>query len=53
MAICPQCEAEINMFDVEKGDIVNCPECGIELEVISDVPLELDIALEEEEEWGD
>lgn len=51
MAICPECEAEIDVFDVEKGEIVDCPECGIELEVINDAPIELDIAPEEEEDW--
>jgi lysine biosynthesis protein LysW len=50
MAICPKCEAEIDMVDVEKGEIVTCPGCGIDLEVINDVPLELDIVPEEDDE---
>lgn len=53
MAICPECEAEIDVFDVEKGEIITCPECGLELEVINDTPIELDIASEEDEDWSD
>ena len=36
MAVCPECEAdvEIDEFDVDKGEIISCPECGVELEVV-------------------
>jgi len=33
-AKCPDCESEINVpIDVEKGEILSCPRCGLELEV--------------------
>lgn len=54
MAECPECGAEIaegTMF--EEGEIVNCEDCGVELEVISEDPLELALAPEEEEDWGE
>ena len=56
VTICPECEAKIN-FDkpVEVGERVFCPECDIELEVISVKPLTLDYAPDdedwEEEDW--
>jgi alpha-aminoadipate carrier protein LysW len=53
MAVCPECEAEVEMdeFDVDKGEIISCPECGVELEVVGLSPLELDRAPEGEEDW--
>jgi alpha-aminoadipate/glutamate carrier protein LysW len=52
MAICPECEADIDIDedDVDKGDVVTCRECGTNLEVIGVTPLEFDVAPEEEEE---
>ena len=45
MATCPACDAddlEVDEFDVEEGDIVNCPECGASLVVNSLSPLEFE-----------
>lgn len=50
---CPECEAEIELTNVEKGEIVQCPECGAELEVVNTNPVQLDLAPEEEEDWGE
>ncbi len=52
-ASCPECEAEITMEKAIRGEIVVCPECGAELEVASDNPLTLDLAPQEEEDWGE
>ena len=31
---CPDCDSELNVpFDIEKGEILSCPSCGLELEV--------------------
>jgi len=52
--ICPECCAEITLdYDVVVGEIITCPECGAELEVISVDPLEFALAPEEEEDWGE
>jgi alpha-aminoadipate carrier protein LysW len=53
MAVCPECEANIEMdeYDVDKGEIISCPECGIELEVVGLAPLEVALAPQDEEEW--
>ncbi|HEY1160426.1 MAG TPA: hypothetical protein VGE83_07335 [Terracidiphilus sp.] len=43
MSNCPECENEldIEMDEVEEGDVVVCDECGTEYEVVGVEPLEL------------
>jgi alpha-aminoadipate carrier protein LysW len=54
MANCPECAAEIELSaDVEEGEIVVCGDCGAELEVVSVDPIQLDLAPEVEEDWGE
>jgi alpha-aminoadipate carrier protein LysW len=55
MAVCPECEAdvEIDEYDVDKGEVISCPECGVELEVVGLSPLQLDLAAQEEEDWNE
>ena len=52
MATCPECDAEIDVdvYEVEKGDLLTCPECGSDLEVISVSPLEIEAVSDEDEE---
>jgi len=53
-AKCPECEGDVSLAaGVEKGEIVPCPECGAELEVVAQDPAELKLAPEEEEDWGE
>lgn len=52
-ATCPECEGSVPAADVEKGEIVQCPDCGAELEVTSTAPVTLELAPEEEEDWGE
>jgi alpha-aminoadipate carrier protein LysW len=53
VTVCPQCEAavEIDEFDVDKGEIISCPECGVDLAVVGLSPLELALAIDDEEDW--
>lgn len=53
VANCPECDAEVEVDGVEVGEIVPCGECGADLEVISDSPVELGLAPEEGEDWGE
>jgi len=67
VSYCPECEAVIDEEFEDVGEIITCPECGVELEVISIEPVEFDLApiddeeddefrfdeTEEEEEWDD
>lgn len=51
---CPECAAEITLAEsTEQGEIVPCPECGAELEVLGTNPVQLGLAPEEGEDWGE
>ena len=52
-ATCPESGAEWELSGVEQGEIVVCPDCGVELEVLSADPLNLGLAPEEGEDWGE
>ena len=41
--LCPECDnpLDIDVDDVEEGDVVQCAECGSDLEIVSSDPLEL------------
>lgn len=47
--LCPECDnpLDIDPDDVEEGDVLQCDECGSDLEVVSSDPLEL-AAVDEE-----
>jgi len=53
MTVCPGCEAEIEIdeYDVDKGESISCPECGIELEVVGLSPVGLAVASQGEVAW--
>ena len=54
MANCPECDGNIELTDdLEAGEIVVCPDCGMELEVMTVEPLVLEPAPEVEEDWGE
>jgi alpha-aminoadipate carrier protein LysW len=54
MAECPECGGQIDLPGVvEAGEILDCSDCGVELEVMSTMPLVLELAPEEEEDWGE
>jgi len=51
---CPECEAKVTLeAGTVSGEIIVCPECGVDLEVISLDPPKLDLAPMEEEDWGE
>jgi alpha-aminoadipate/glutamate carrier protein LysW len=57
MTSCPECEndLDIELDEIEEGDMVACAECGTEYEVVGVDPLELsrveDSLLDEEDEF--
>ena len=54
MAQCLECGAGLELApDVEEGEIVVCPDCGVELEVVGLNPVTLELAPEVEEDWGE
>jgi len=52
MVLCPECESnlDIDEDEVDEGEIVSCPECGTDFEVITVSPIELKSVEEEEYE---
>lgn len=56
-ALCPDCERQIDLGShPKKGQLMTCPHCQTELEVISLNPLELDWAYysqSDDEDWDE
>jgi alpha-aminoadipate carrier protein LysW len=51
---CPECEGPVNLDEpVRLSEIAECPACLSELEVVALDPLELALAPEIEEDWGE
>ncbi|MGB8029286.1 MAG: hypothetical protein WCF30_06430 [Terracidiphilus sp.] len=59
MPSCPECDTalDIELDEVEEGDVIACEECGTEYEVVGVEPLELariEDGIEEEDDlFGD
>lgn len=51
---CPVCGAEITLADdTVVGELIECIDCGTELEVVDIDPVVLAEAPQEEEDWGE
>lgn len=51
---CVECGAPLALPEqLLPNEILPCPDCGVELEVIALDPLELALAPEIEEDWGE
>ena len=52
MVLCPECESDldIEVDEVDEGEVVSCPECGSDFEVVTTEPLELTKVSDEEDE---
>ena len=53
MSMCTECGAGLEIGEVVVGEILQCGDCGVELEVLSVEPIELGLAPTEEEDWGE
>jgi alpha-aminoadipate carrier protein LysW len=51
--LCTECGADMELTGVVVGEILQCADCSAELEVISLSPVELALAPNEEEDWGE
>ncbi len=50
---CPICDGELELADdIVPGELLECPECGTELEIESIEPVVVTEAPSEEEDWG-
>lgn len=52
-AECTECAARISVNAVLAGEILECNDCGAELEVRGVSPLVVALAPEVEEDWGE
>ena len=51
---CPECMAEIELITgTEENEIIVCPDCGVDLEVVSLNPPAVELAPMEAEDWGE
>ena len=50
MARCPECEMDLELdgYDLDVGETINCPECSVELKVVSSEPIEVALVPDEE-----
>lgn len=54
MAVCPECTSSVPLVtSVALNEIVVCPHCRAELEVFEINPVQLVLAPEVEEDWGE
>jgi len=55
MPTCPECEndLDIELDEVEEGDVVACEECGTEYEIVGVEPLELSRVGDEDDDDED
>ncbi len=54
MSECVVCGGEVTPGDgTVQGELVECPDCGTELEVVSVDPVKLEEAPTEQEDWGE
>ena len=53
-ATCIECAGPLAFeHDLLLGEVAQCPDCGVELEVVGLTPLSFDLAPEVEEDWGE
>jgi alpha-aminoadipate carrier protein LysW len=51
---CVECAGSVDVVaDLMQGEILQCPDCGVELEVLTLNPLTVELAPEVEEDWGE
>ena len=51
---CPECAAEVTLAEnTEVGEIIVCPDCGVDLEIVALDPVTVQLAPMEEEDWGE
>ncbi|MHB8605537.1 MAG: lysine biosynthesis protein LysW [Thermoplasmatota archaeon] len=53
MPECVECGGDVALRAPVQGEIVDCPDCGFELEVTALAPLTLAAAPHEQEDWGE
>ena len=46
MTRCPECESDLDLdgYEIEVGENINCPECSVELKVVTADPVVVTLA---------
>jgi alpha-aminoadipate carrier protein LysW len=46
MTKCPECESDLELdgYELDVGENINCPECSIELKVVGNDPISVTLA---------
>ena len=46
MTRCPECESDLDLdgYELDMGETINCPECAVELKVTNTEPLGVSLA---------
>ena len=51
---CPECDASLGVpADAMQNELIACVDCGAELEIVNLDPVQLELAPEIEEDWGE
>ena len=47
---CPECESDLELdgYELDVGETLNCPECSVELKVVSSSPISVAPVQEED-----
>ena len=48
---CPMCGNDVHLDGRKENDIIECTDCGVKLELVSLVPVVLEILADAGEEW--
>ena len=52
---CPECDFQVSMDSPREGEVVECGDCGVQLEIlqVANGGIGLDVAPSTEEDWGE
>jgi alpha-aminoadipate carrier protein LysW len=50
---CPNCHGKINLAGCEEYEIIECPDCGIDVEIVSLTPPILEEVPQDDDDWDD
>jgi lysine biosynthesis protein LysW len=53
LVLCPECEAEIDTQGLTRGELIPCPDCGVELELTKENPPVFEVVQAAAEDSGE